>query len=64
MLEFAIDPETMEAQMKFLPCLQSDCYTKLITEESEKSRMIREMTEISFGGVSIDENGIVTEGEG
>lgn len=63
-LEFAIDPETMEAQMKFLPCLQSDCYTKLITEESEKCRMIREMTEISFGGVSIDENGIVTEGEG
>ncbi|WP_434311297.1 CapA family protein [Hominifimenecus sp. rT4P-3] len=61
MLEFVIQPETMETQMKFLPCLQSGCYTKLITDEGEKTRMIREMTEISFGDVFIDESGVVSE---
>ncbi len=61
-LEFTIDPADMEYQMRFLPCLQADCYTQLITEPEERQRMNEYMESISFGGVAIGEDGLVTEG--
>ncbi len=60
-LEFTIDPETTEADMRFLPCLQEDCFTQLITEPEERKEMNGYMESISFGGVEIAEDGLVTE---
>ena len=60
-LEFTIDTGTAEADMRFLPCLQEDCFTQLITEPEEREEMNEYMESISFGGVEIAEDGLVTE---
>lgn len=62
MLEFSLDPASGEAEMRFLPCLQKDCYTKLITDEEEHEEILSYMESISFGGVEIAEDGLVREG--
>lgn len=50
--------------VRFLPCLQQDCRTELLTRDSsEYSRILGVMTGLSFD-VSIDEYGYVTPGTG
>lgn len=61
-LEFSLDPVSGEAEMRFLPCIQADCYTRLITDEEERERILSYMESISFGGVQIAEDGLVREG--
>jgi len=59
LVELTVDTGTMEVQTKYLPCLQRDSRTVLVTKEESKTNRIKEMEEISYG-VKIDENGIVT----
>ncbi len=63
LLEFTIDSETMESQVRFIPCLQEDSFTSVVTEESERERMFAYMESLS-PGVEIDPEGIVTESSG
>lgn len=60
LLEFAIDTSDMSAQVKFLPCLQSNCTTKLVTDVDRKRSMIDYMNEISMNAF-IDSDGVVVE---
>lgn len=46
------------SDMIFLPCKQENIDTSLVTDESERSRIIDYMNDISIG-ISIDSNGIV-----
>ncbi|MCR5785911.1 MAG: CapA family protein [Eubacterium sp.] len=49
-----------EIKMQFIPCYANNCTTKLVTDESEKSRIINYMESISYG-VTIDEEGFVSK---
>ena len=60
LLEFSIDPASLETQVRFLPCLQNNFHTSVITDSSERERMISEMESISVN-VQIGEDGVVTE---
>ena len=46
------------SEFRFVPCLQKDCRTSLVTDAGEKQRVLRFLQDIS-AGVTIDENGVV-----
>ncbi|MDF2820443.1 MAG: Bacterial capsule synthesis protein cap [Clostridiales bacterium] len=48
-----------ETQLEYLPCIQTELKTTLITDESERVRILNHVEEISYD-VNIDEGGIVT----
>ncbi len=60
LLELEVDCDTLEVTVRFLPCLQENCRTVLITDPTEYASRISSMEEISIN-VSIDENGVVRE---
>ena len=62
LLEFTIDTATMEVQTRFIPCLQSNCTTKLVTDVEQKRDMIDYMNEISIRA-HIGEDGVVVASE-
>ena len=55
-----IHTDSNEIDFRFLPCQQRRCVTAL-AEEDEKKRILEFMQNISAAGVSVHEDGIVTE---
>lgn len=49
-------------RFRFLPCIQENYYTSLVTDKKEKERILEDMRSLS-DGVQIDEDGYVTEPE-
>lgn len=49
-------------RFRFIPCIQSGMVTRLVTEETEKNRIFDYMESISTG-ITIDEDGYVTDAE-
>ena len=47
-------------EFRFLPCKQRGCVTSLAGEE-ERARILEFMQKISSSGVSVGEDGIITE---
>lgn len=47
-------------RFRFLPCVQQNCETSLVTDEAERSRILDYMESLS-SGIRFDENGFVTE---
>lgn len=48
-----------ELTMSFIPCIQENTRTRLITEESEKKRILDFMQSHSAAGVTVSEEGVV-----
>lgn len=57
-LEITIS-ENCDVFYKFIPCIQSGCYTKVVTGD-EAERILNFMASMS-NGVSFDQNGVFTE---
>lgn len=58
--QVVIHTDSNEIDFRFLPCKQQGCVTSL-AEEGEKQRILDFMQNISASGVSVGEDGIVTE---
>ncbi len=58
--QVVIHTDSNEIDFRFLPCKQQGCVTSL-AEDGEKQRILDFMQNISASGVSVGEDGIVTE---
>ena len=58
-IEIDVSAEGLQ-DMRFLPCMQENFTTSLKTDETEKRRIFDFLQDISFG-VTIDNNGIISE---
>ena len=59
LLELSVDPQTRGVTTRFLPCVQKNCRTVLVTKEERRQSMIAEMNALSRHAV-IGEDGRVT----
>ena len=60
LLEINVDTADMGVTVRFLPCLQRDCRTVLVTKAERKQEMLEYMQSIS-DGINISQDGTVTE---
>lgn len=53
--------KTGELELSFIPCIQKDIRTSLVTDETEKQRILNFMERYSASGIEVTDEGIVLE---